>query len=120
MTTQKRFVMELREESSGDLVHRWILEPNGRGGVETLEGGAIHNAVPGHIKDWQDMEELRTAGADAPVPDCLFKELSQKEDATMRQWLRSFFKPGDAILPHWHPVARAEAASINAAAKGGR
>jgi len=43
----------------------------------------------------------------------MFKELTEKEKTTFREWARQNYKPLTEIKGIWHPVAQAECARIN-------
>ena len=43
----------------------------------------------------------------------LFKNLSEKEENSFRQWARENYKPFEPISGVWHPVVQDECTKIN-------
>jgi|TARA_R110000824_G_scaffold120382_5_gene275698 tRNA U55 pseudouridine synthase TruB len=43
----------------------------------------------------------------------LYRELSEKEVETFRQWANDNYEAGEGVNPVWHPVVREECAKIN-------
>ena len=43
----------------------------------------------------------------------MFRELTEKEQATFRQWARDKYVPGTPISEVWHPVTQAECKKMN-------
>lgn len=44
-----------------------------------------------------------------------FRQLTPEEETAFRKWARDNYPTGAPINPLWHPVVRAECASINSA-----
>jgi hypothetical protein len=46
----------------------------------------------------------------------LFRELSESEKETFRQWARDNYTPGDPINGVWHPIVQDECVKMNESA----